>query len=76
MIDDLGRKIRLDVKPDSKKGSGGGSENLHSNDKNQYCHKIFIKVDLVSEEDLQFGIQSLKIISLQLHLKSGLSERI
>ena len=26
MIDDLGRKIRLDVKPDSKKGSGGGSE--------------------------------------------------
>ena len=25
-IDDLGRKIRLNVKPDSKKGSGGGSE--------------------------------------------------
>jgi len=60
MIDDLGRKIRLDVKPDSKKGSGSGSEATRIQEGAQCVYTAIRfykgKVDQISEEDLQFGM--------------------
>ena len=59
-IDDLGKKIRLDVKPDSKKGSGGGSEATVIQEGAQcvYTAIRFYRgpIDEISEEDLQFGL--------------------
>ena len=59
-IDDLGKKIRLDVKPDSKKGSGGGSEATLIQEGAQCVYTAIRfyegEVDEISEEDLQFGL--------------------
>ena len=70
MIDDLGRKIRLDVKPDSKKGSGGGSEATRIQEGAQcvYTAIRFYKgeVDQISEEDLQFGMDKVDAPGLKI----------
>ena len=70
MIDDLGRKIRLDVKPDSKKGSGGGSEATRIQEGAQcvYTAIRFYKgpIDQVSEEDLKFGMNLVDVPGLKL----------
>ena len=70
MIDDLGRKIRLDVKPDSKKGSGGGSEATRIQEGAQcvYTAIRFYKgeVDQISEEDLQFGMDQVDAPGLKM----------
>ena len=64
-IDDLGRKIRLDVKPDSKKGSGGGSEATAIQEGAQcvYTAIRFYRgpIDEISEEDLQFGLTKVPV---------------
>ena len=69
-IDDLGKKIRLDVKPDSKKGSGGGSEATRIQEGAQcvYTAIRFYKgeVDQVSEEDLQFGMKLVQVPGLKI----------
>ena len=69
-IDDLGKKIRLDVKPDSKKGSGGGSEATRIQEGAQcvYTAIRFYKgeVDQISEEDLQFGMDQVDAPGLKI----------
>ena len=69
-IDDLGKKIRLDVKPDSKKGSGGGSEATRIQEGAQcvYTAIRFYKgeVDQVSEEDLKFGMNLVQVPGLKI----------
>ena len=69
-IDDLGKKIRLDVKPDSKKGSGGGSEATRIQEGAQcvYTAIRFYKgeVDQISEEDLQFGMDQVDAPGLKM----------
>lgn len=76
MIDDLGRKIRLDVKPDSKKGSGGGSEATRIQEGAQcvYTAIRFYKgpIDQVSEEDLQFGMKLVDVPGLKIKEIQGL----
>ena len=76
MIDDLGRKIRLDVKPDSKKGSGGGSEATRIQEGAQcvYTAIRFYKgpIDQVSEEDLKFGMNLVDVPGLKLKEIQGL----
>lgn len=75
-IDDLGRKIRLDVKPDSKKGSGGGSEATRIQEGAQcvYTAIRFYKgeIDQVSEEDLQFGMKLVDVPGLKIKEIQGL----
>ena len=69
-IDDLGKKIRLNVKPDSKKGSGGGSEATRIQEGAQcvYTAIRFYKgeVDQVSEEDLKFGMKLVQVPGLKI----------
>ena len=69
-IDDLGRKIRLNVKPDSKKGSGGGSDATRIQEGAQcvYTAIRFYKgeVDQISEEDLKFGMKLVDAPGLKL----------
>ena len=70
MIDDLGRKIRLDVKPDSKKGSGGGSEATRIQEGAQCVYTAIRfyrgKIDQISEEDLQFGMDQVDAPGLKI----------
>ena len=69
-IDDLGRKIRLNVKPDSKKGSGGGSDATRIQEGAQcvYTAIRFYKgeLDQISEEDLKFGMGKVDAPGLKL----------
>ena len=69
-IDDLGRKIRLDVKPDSRKGSGGGSEATSIQEGAQCVYTAIRfyrgKIDQISEEDLKFGMDQVDAPGLKL----------
>ena len=69
-IDDLGRKIRLNVKPDSKKGSGGGSDATRIQEGAQcvYTAIRFYRgpIDQISEEDLKFGMGKVDAPGLKL----------
>ena len=75
-IDDLGRKIRLDVKPDSKKGSGGGSEATRIQEGAQCVYTAIRfyrgEIDQVSEEDLEFGMKLVDVPGLKLKEIQGL----
>ena len=76
MIDDLGRKIRLYVKPDSRKGSGGGSEATRIQEGAQCVYTAIRfyrgKIDQVSEEDLEFGMKLVDVPGLKLKEIQGL----
>ena len=69
-IDDLGKKIRLNVKPDSKKGSGGGSEATSIQEGAQCVYTAIRfyrgKIDEISEEDLIFGMNKVNAPGLKL----------
>ena len=70
MIDDLGRKIRLDIKPTKGKGSGGGSEATRIQEGAQCVYTAIRfykgKIDIVSEKDLQFGMKLVQVPGLKI----------
>ena len=70
MIDDLGRKIRLDIKPTKGKGSGGGSEATRIQEGAQCVYTAIRfykgKIDIVSEQDLQFGMNLVQVPGLKI----------